>query len=223
MTDYDVLMKTLKARYSCRAFRPDRVPRAQIEQIIVAARQVPSWCNAQPWHVNVTSGLATEAFRVGLKAAAQQSVPALDLGGPDGYPGVYGERRRACGWQLYDAVGVQKGDRAASHAQMMRNFDLFDAPHVAVVSSPRALGAYGAMDTGGFVAAFTLAAKSLGVDTIAQASIANFPDFVRAHFGLDKDHLIVCAISFGYQDKDHPANSFRTPRARADTFLEWHE
>ena len=55
-------------------------------------------------------------------------------------------------------------------AQMMRNYALFDAPHVAIVTAPAELGAYGAMDSGGFVTAFTLAATALGVATIAQAA-----------------------------------------------------
>ncbi|MEM9639257.1 MAG: nitroreductase family protein, partial [Pseudomonadota bacterium] len=176
MTDIDVLTRLLKARYSCRAFRPDPVPRAVIERIVDAARHVPSWCNAQPWQVTVTAPEATERFRAALKQAAENGTATPDLAWPDGYPGVYGDRRRTCGWQLYDAVGVAKGDRTASATQMMRNFDLFDAPHVALVSSPAALGSYGAMDTGGFVTAFTLAARALGIESIAQAAVAAYPE-----------------------------------------------
>ncbi|MEL7231477.1 MAG: hypothetical protein AAGJ85_03085, partial [Pseudomonadota bacterium] len=46
-----------------------------------------------------------------------------------------------------------------------------------------------------------------------QASVAAYPDFIRTHFGLKNDRLILCAISLGYEDADHPANSFRTERA----------
>ncbi|HAB38653.1 MAG TPA: nitroreductase, partial [Rhodobacteraceae bacterium] len=34
---------------------------------------------------------------------------------------------------------------------------------------------------------------------------------------------ILCAISFGYSDLDHPANSFRTERASVGDVIEWHE
>ncbi|WP_299738626.1 nitroreductase [uncultured Roseobacter sp.] len=220
MTDIETLQNLLNTRYSCRAFRSDPVPGETIHQIIDAARQVPSWCNAQPWQVIVTERKATEKFRKALQEEVAKGSPRLDLKGPDGYPGVYGDRRRTCGWQLYDAVGVQKGDRAASGAQMMRNFALFDAPHVAIISSPRALGGYGAMDTGGFVTAFTLAARALGVDSIAQAAVASYADFVRRHFEISDDRMILCAISFGYADPDHPANSFRTERASLNEILE---
>ena len=73
----------------------------------------------------------------------------------------------------------------------MRNYRLFDAPHVAIVHSEAALGPYGAMDTGGFIAAFMLAARSLGVDTIAQAAIAAYSPMVRAHFGLPDTRTVL--------------------------------
>jgi nitroreductase len=58
-----------------------------------------------------------------------------------------------------------------------------------------------------------LAARSLGVDTIAQAALATYPDFVREYFGLPKNRKLVCGISFGYADDKHPINQYRTERA----------
>ena len=46
MTQYDTLTETLKSRFSCRGYKPDPVPDKVISQIVDAARQVPSWCNA---------------------------------------------------------------------------------------------------------------------------------------------------------------------------------
>lgn len=211
----------LDARFSCRAFRSEPVPDDTIRDIVRSAQKVPSWCNAQPWHLTITQGAATERFRTALYEAAQNTPPAPDLPWPEGYPGVYGDRRRACGFQLYDAVGIAKGDRQASAAQMMENYRLFGAPHVAIVTSPRALGAYGAMDCGGFVTAFCLAAAERGIATIPQAAIAAQAPFVRDFFDLAEDRMILCAISFGYADPDHPANSFRTDRAEPEDVIDW--
>ena len=72
---------------------------------------------------------------------------------------------------------------------------------------------YGAVDCGGFVSTFLLAAQSLGVATVAQAALARYSPFVRRHFEIPDDRLIVCGISFGYADQNHLVNSYRTSRA----------
>lgn len=216
-----VLNQLLHARHSCRAFRAEPVPRDLIEQIVTSASRVPSWCNAQPWQVTITSGSETDRFREALLEEATSADAAPDLPFPTGYSGVYQERRRACGWALYEAVGVEKGDRAASARQMMENFALFGAPHCAILSSPAELGAYGAMDCGGFVTGFSLAAQAMGVASIPQAAVASYGPFLHRYFDIPDDRLILCAISFGYANPEHPANAFRTERAGLDQIVEW--
>jgi nitroreductase len=224
VTDYETLGAVLERRYSCRAFKPDPVPDATITDIVRAARRVPSWCNAQPWQVVITKGEATDRFRDKLMNWATSGISATpDLEWPKGYSGAYGERRRTCGFQLYDAVGIERSDRKARGDQMLRNYALFDAPHVAIVHSPAELGGYGAMDTGGFVAGFTLAATALGVATIPQAAIAAYAPQVREHLGIADDRLVLCAISFGYADADAPINRFRTERAEPADIIDWQE
>lgn len=218
----DTLSELMQARYSCRAYDPTPVSEAIITRIVATARHTPSWCNAQPWQLEITRGPGTDTFREALYAhATSGAAPAPDLDWPASYPGIYGERRRTCGWQLYEAVGIEKGDRAASARQMMENYRLFGAPHVAIVHSPRELGPYGAMDSGGFVTAFCLAAQAEGIATIPQAAIAAYAPFVRDWFGIDEDRLILCAISFGRPDPAHPANSFRTERESPDALINW--
>ena len=215
------LDRLLGTRHSCRGFKPDPVPRDTIEAILNAARKVPSWCNAQPWGLTITSGGETDRLRHALTEAAQGEPAAPDLPFPTGYSGVSQQRRRDCGWALYEAVGVTKGDREGSARQMMENFALFGAPHCAILSSPAELGPYGAMDCGGFVAAFTLAAQALGVATIPQAAVASYAPLLHRMLEIPEDRLILCAISFGYEDASHPANQFRTSRATADEFTDW--
>lgn len=218
----DTLRSLAQARYSCRAFLPEQIPETVITDIVATARHAPSWCNAQPWQLTITKGAETDRFRDALYTHAKSNAPPVpDIPWPEAYPDVYGERRRACGWQLYDAVGIAKGDRVASAAEMMKNFKLFGAPHVALLHAPKVLGAHGAMDCGGFVTAFCLAAQANNVATIAQAALTTYAPFVKNWMGIDADRSLLCAISFGRADPNHPVNSFRTARETPDAIINW--
>ncbi len=211
----------LADRYSCRAFLPRPVERSVIERMLQIAQRTPSWCNAQPWKLHITSGAATERFRAALMEAADREPAAPEYPFPREYRGVYLERRRECGWQLYESVGIRRGDREASARQALENFRLFGAPHAAIVTTDEALGVYGVLDCGAWVNNFMLAAKSLGIASIAQAALASRPAAVRRFFGIGDDRRIVCGISFGYEDPRHPANAFRTRRARVAEVAAW--
>jgi len=221
--DTAALARLLDGRWSCRGFLPDPVPRETITRVLDLARQSPSWCNTQPWQVIITDGEGTERFRSALSAHAATSQMQPDFSFPQRYSGRYLERRRACGFQLYDSVGIAKGDRAASAKQAAKNFELFGAPHAAIITTEAELGVYGAIDCGVYVQTFLLAAQSLGLGTIPQAALATYAPFIRDHFGLPENRLVVCGVSFGWPDHDHPANGFRTSRVPVDDTVIWAE
>ena len=75
MTQIDTFTDILRARSSCRAFRPDPVDDAIITRIVDAARHVPSWCNAQPWQLTITKGAATDRFRDALALEIAKGTP----------------------------------------------------------------------------------------------------------------------------------------------------
>jgi nitroreductase len=110
---------------------------------------------------------------------------------------------------------------SVSRRQTLRNFELFDAPHVAIVTTEEPLGAYGAVDCGAYVSNFMTAAQSFGVATIAQAALAVHSRAIRAHFGMAEDRRVVCGISFGLPDVSHPVNGYRTVRAGLDEVVTW--
>jgi nitroreductase len=220
-TDALTFEALLHARHSCRAFLPDPVPPSIIERTLALAQRAPSWCNAQPWKAIVTSGAATAALREALAAHMAAGAPEPDIAFPREYRGEYLQRRRACGLQLYEAVGIANGDRAASAQQALENFRFFGAPHVVIVTADATLGTYGAIDCGGFVTTFLLAAASLGLAGVAQAALATYSPFLHEHFGIPDDRVVVCGISFGYEDTAHPANRLRTARAPLGEVVEW--
>lgn len=226
--DAAVLSRLLASRYSCRGYKPEPVPRPVIATMLSIAQHTASWCNSQPWQVIVTEGEGTERFRKELYGQALADAQAggapdmkADFDFPYAYTGVYKERQREVGWQLYESVGIQYGDRVASGQQMLENFRLFGAPHALIVTSERDLAQYGAIDCGLYIGSLLLAAEALGIGMIPQAALAGYSALMREHFALPDNRVIVLGCSFGWPLGDHPANSFRSRRAKLDDVVTW--
>ena len=217
--DFATLSRVMNSRYSCRAYTEKEVPDADIQAVVTAASRVPTWCNAQPWHLIVTKGDATKLFSNALVKAAEDGPMAPDFDWPEQYTGEYQNRRRVCGYQLYEALGIPREDRERRNEQMLKNYRFFGAPHVAIVTSEADLGPYGSMDCGGFIAAFTLMATAKGISTVVQASVTGFAPTIRKHFDIPANRLVQTAISFGYEDAYDPSNNFRTQRAAIDDVI----
>ena len=231
MKDALVLERLLTDRWSCRGFTDEQVPRDVIDRLLTIAQRTPSWCNVQPWQLVITSGEETVRLKEALLESFDPSRPhgsaaggtpgsgragGSDFDFPAGYSGVYRERRRESGWQLYDAVGVVKGDREASALQMLRNSEFFGAPHAAIITTDADLGVYGAIDCGLYVESFLLAAQALGLGACAQAALAAGSPFLHEYFDIPETRKVVCGIAFGYADPDHPTATYRTSRASLD-------
>ncbi|QUM71011.1 nitroreductase [Sphingopyxis granuli] len=225
--DAQVLSRLLAERYSCRGYKSEPVPRETIEKMLEIAQMSASWCNSQPWQVIVTEGEATERFREKLYNHALESARTVglvaepDFEFPRSYSGIYKERQREVGWQLYESVGIAYGDRVASGQQTLENFRLFGAPHVLILTSERDLADYGAIDCGIYIGGLLLAAQSLGIGMIPQAALANYAPLVRDHFNIPDNRLFVVGCSFGWPDETHPANSFRSRRAKLEDAVQW--
>ena len=203
----------VKERRSCRAFGPTPLEQAVLERLFSLALQTPSWCNTQPWQVSVVGGAARTSLSTDLISAFDSGVrPNPDFAFPAGYPDAYGERRRASGYLLYDAIGVERSDKTRHRLEIRKNFEFFGAPHVAFITSPLELGLYGAVDCGLLVANVLNAAESLAVGAIAQASLALYPDIIRSRLGLSDGRRVICGIALGRAHVDHAVNGFRTSR-----------
>src|SRR5215475_2236878 len=94
-------------RFSARMFQPQPVDDDTLHRILTLAQKTPSWCNSQPWQVVVTRGEGTERLRRKLYEHACSGNPvAPDFPFPAAYVGVYRERRKRCGVQLYQSLGI---------------------------------------------------------------------------------------------------------------------
>lgn len=207
-----VLEEIVRARQSVRAFLPAPVEPAVLERLLAIAQQAPSWANVQPWRTHLLSGDAVRELSERL-LEADEAGRGYDIPPPEHYDEPFRGRRRESGLALYASLGIRKEDADRRAAQAAENLRFFGAPHVAIVTAARGLGAYAYVDTGVYLSHLLLAAQSLGLGSIAQASVAGRAAVVRQAIGIPEDEVVVAAVAIGLPDRDHPANAFRTDRA----------
>jgi len=208
---YD-LDETIRQRRSVRGFLPKPVPREVIEELLALAQHAPSNCNVQPWRVYIASGEMREKLRAALVEAVLGGSSSGAMASVDDFRGGYRDKQVACAVELYGKMGIERGDKAGRLKAMLRNFEFFDAPHVAYICMDKSFGIGVALDVGIYVQTLMLAMQSRGIGSCAQAALRAYPDLVAAQLGIPDDEQILCGLSFGYEDATVPANQTRQPR-----------
>jgi nitroreductase len=203
-------------RRSIRAFRTEPIDRATLTRMFAAAQRAPSWCNVQPWRVVVTEPPKTGALAAAMIAAAKAGLPHAEVPFPLDYPSPYQEHRRECGVALYRAMGVARDDTAGRYDAWLRNYAFFDAPHVAIVACDRRLGPYAYVDVGVWLGYVLTAAQELGIATCPMASVAAYPEPLRAHLPIAETDAVLFGLALGHADEAAPANQCRTIRATVE-------
>ena len=207
----------VRARRSVRGFRPDRpVAPTLLHEALAVAQLSPSNCNVQPWRVYLASGGACERLRTALLAAIDRGDEPMPEDPIDAFPGDYRHRQIDCARTLYAAMGIARADASGRARAMRRNYQLFDAPHVAIVGMNGSFGVGVALDIGIYVQTLMLALTARGVASCPQASLRNYPAVVRRTLEIPDDLRILCGISIGYEDTSVPANAAHPARVPLD-------
>jgi nitroreductase len=208
-------------RQSIRAFLADKpVPRDIIEKVLEIAGRAPSGSNIQPWKVYVITGERKAALTKACLArhdAGEQPKREYNYY-PVNWRAPYIDRRRECGWGLYQTLGIEKGDKARMHHQHGRNYEFFDAPVGVFFTLERDMEIGSWLDTGMFIQSVMIAARAFGLETCPQAAFCNFFDTVMDHIGAPAEEMLVCGMSLGYPEPEAVANTFRTTRLPVSAF-----
>ena len=215
MTAADMsLQDAILQRRSVRGFRPDPIPREELEAVFGLAQMTPSNCNIQPWKVLVASGEARDELRRRMVENVKSGKPVEpDYEHLPRFEGVYRQRQVDCAVALYNSMGIARDDREGREWANLRNFELFDAPHVAFIGMEREFGVTVALDVGMYIQTLWLTMTAFGIGACAQGSMRYYPGDVREVFGEPESTAILCGISFGYEDESIDANRARTDRA----------
>ncbi len=208
--------EVVRARRSRRAFDPRRpVPDATLREVLSLAQRAPSNCNAQPWQVYIVRGPRCESLRETLTKAVR-SGQALEENATPPFEGGCRARQVACAMELYRTMGIPRHDSAARHAASLRNFEFFDAPHLALLYMDKKFGVGVALDVGAYLQTLLLAFESHGIGACAQASLRVYASIIRSHVEVP-DHLqLLCGVSFGYPIEGAPVNDVHQARSPID-------
>jgi nitroreductase len=219
MTDQAGLFDDIvTSRHSLRAFLPQSVDDATLENIFSVAQHAPSNCNTQPWIVHVASGEAVKTLRSEMPERFMSGDFTMDFPYDGVYEGVYKERQYGSAQALYDSVGITRQDKVARNTQFMRNFTFFDAPHVAFLFLPEPFGLREAADLGMYAQTLMLTMTAHGLGSCPQTALSFQADFVRTQLGIEANNKLIFGLSFGYPDPNAPVNACMTDRgAVADT------
>jgi nitroreductase len=212
--------KSLLLRKATRAFQTKEVEREKIVRILDAARHAPSGTNTQPWQVAVVTGemrrklgdLMETAFRGGQQGKMEfQYYPEI-------WEGIYKERRRACGLQMYSTLEISREDKQRQLDQWAANYRSFDAPVMMFFFIDDILETGSYLDYGMFIQSIMLMAVEEGLATCPQAALGEYPEIVKQELGYPNDKKLVVGLAMGYEDTSAIINQYRTPRDEVEQF-----
>lgn len=210
----------IETRRSTRAFLPDPVPEETLRELIGTAARAASGGNLQPWKLYVLLGAARD--RLVAAVAEKRKTKPLDGLEYDIYPREltepYVTRRGQLAGEMYELVGIARGDREARNAQMAKNFEFFGAPVGMILTIEKQMGPPQFCDLGLFLGNLMLLARERGFHTCPQEAWSVWGATIREVVGVPEDELVFCGISLGYADGENPINALHSERAPLEDF-----
>ena len=236
--DGEWVSQFLASRRSTRDFLPTPVPQEIINQILTDALTAPSWSNTRPFKVAVATGevkdrisgeflsrwqVLSQIMRKGLRNKlrliySRYGLPTTNRSIVKPYVAELKPRAERVGRELYQSLGVQRGDRAARDMQWGKNYSFFGAPLELFIYIHKSLHIYAASDAGLMMENLMLSAHGYGLGTCAQGAVNIWDDVVREEFEVSKDYRLLCGIAIGYPS-DAKVNSFQANRIDVSELL----
>lgn len=215
--------EAIRGRQSTRAFLKKPVPRDIVARILTTAGRAPSGSNIQPWRVWVVDGAARDALvadlcrRFDTEGEGEREYNYYPVNWRDPYLA----RRRACGWGLYSTLGITREDKKGMLAQRRRNYEFFGAPTALIFSIDRDMELGSWLDCGMFIQSVMVAARQFGLETCAQAALANFHAVLRPMLAIPEDQTVICGMALGYPDRGDVVNTFTPAREPLEAYVHW--
>jgi nitroreductase len=225
----------LASRRSTRDFLSKPVAPEIIEQILTDSLTAPSWSNTRPFKVAVATGdvrdrisaeflsrwgVLSKIMRKGILNKlriiySRYGLPTSNRFIVKPYPAELKPRAERVGREMYETLGVTRGDRTARDQQWAKNYSFFGAPVELFIYVHKSLHIYAASDAGLMMQNLSLSAHAQGLGTCAQGAVAIWDDVVRKEFDVPKSYRLLCGVALGYPS-DSAINDFKANRLSVD-------
>lgn len=218
------IIEAIRTRHSVRQYEDRPVSESILRELLEDALRAPSWKNSQPWQLHVVTGEKRISLsRRLVEAASGAAAPRPDTAWLESYPNDARKRMFDLGMQVYGVAGIDRKDKAARDAFMLRNFEFFGAPAAVFITTKFDLNFFVGLDIGCLLESILLLARAHGLGTCPQAALGAFPDVVRSELGLGPEHHVVCGLSIGYPEAESELNRFHAPRESFDSLVTFYE
>ena len=209
-------------RKSIRKYLPKPIEKEKLERLLETTRRAPTWKNTQGYKIAVVQGKTKENI-------ANDFVKAIDAGiaeNPDYpyqdfYPNYIKKRMLELGAAYFGHMQVDRKDKEKRKELMLENFKFFGAPVGVFFLMEKGMNYWPTLDLGILIGTFLIAARDEGLETIAQASLAAFPDIVRKNLGLVDNWTVAVGVSLGYGDLEDNTNKFQSPLAESAEIIQF--
>ncbi len=191
-----------------------------MQEIISVAKRAPSSMNTQPWNFHVITGAPLELIREGntermlAGAKVDREIKMSD----HGYQNEHRDRQVGIAIQLFEAMGIERDDKARRQDWVMRGFRQFDAPVSVVITLDAALAddTVAHFDCGAASYGLVLAATSKGLGCVINGQGIMQSSVVREHGNIPEDEVIMTCVAMGWPDDDFVANHVVSTRVEND-------
>ena len=209
-------------RRSIRGYKSDPIPKDVLREIVTLATRAPSSMNTQPWNLHVVTGEPLERIRKGnTKKNLAGIPPSREIRQHGAYEGVHRKRQIDIAVQLFDAMGIEWGDKERRKDWVMRGFRQFDAPVSIVITFDKDLedNDIAIFDCGAVVNCLVNAAWSKGIGAVINGQGIMQSPVVREHAGIPDNEVIMSCIALGYPADEFAANDVVSTRRDVDDVI----
>ena len=211
-------------RKSVRKFLPKDIEKEKLIRLLDLSRRAPTWKNAQAYKIVVVKGKLknqiTDSILSEIESGSQDNP---DFPYQTFYPNYIKKRMLELGAAYYGHLNVDRKDKERRKDLLLDNFKFFGAPVAIFLLMEKGMEYWPTLDLGILLGTIMIAARDEGLETIAQASLASFPDIIRKHLNLESKWSIAVGLSIGYADYNSVENTFNSERVLSNEIIEFFE